>query len=105
MTLDCQQMILSKPRLLRRAQLNGISKGGEQPLWSRAGFKPRSRIYLIGPPFLSQEAADEPFGISNSKSQTANLKFAIWDFRFRASLGQGPSAAAGRLVLLERELI
>jgi len=56
-------------------------------------------------PFLSLEAADEPFGISNSKSQTANLKFAIWDFRFRASLGQGPSAAAGRLVLLERELI
>jgi len=40
-------MILSKPRLLRRAQLNGVSKGGEHPLWSRAGFKPRSRIKLI----------------------------------------------------------
>jgi len=32
---------------LRRAQLNGVSKGGEHPLWSRAGFKPRSRIHLI----------------------------------------------------------
>ena len=51
MTLDCQQMILSKPRLLRRAQLNGVSKGGEHPLWSRAGFKPRSRIQLISPDF------------------------------------------------------
>ena len=40
-------MILSKPRLLRRAQLNGVTKGGEHPLWSRAGSKPRSRINLI----------------------------------------------------------
>jgi hypothetical protein len=31
------------PRCLRRAQLNGVSKGGEHPLWSRAGFIPRSR--------------------------------------------------------------
>jgi len=36
-----------QPRLLRRAQLNGVSKGGEHPLWSRAGFKPRSRFKLI----------------------------------------------------------
>jgi len=40
-------MILSKPRLMRRAHLNGVSKGGEHPFWSRAGFKPRSRINLI----------------------------------------------------------
>ena len=39
-------LILSKPRLLRRAQLNGVSKGGEHPLWSRAGFKPRSRCQI-----------------------------------------------------------
>ena len=26
--------------------LNGVSKGGEHPLWSRAGFKPRSRFLL-----------------------------------------------------------
>ena len=37
--------ILSKPRRWRRAQ--GVAKGGEHPLWSRAGFKPRSRIQLI----------------------------------------------------------
>ena len=42
-----KHLIPSKPRLLRRAQLNGVSKGGEHPLWSRAGFKPRSRIHLI----------------------------------------------------------
>ena len=40
-------VILTIPRLLRRAPLNGVSKGGEHPLWSRAGFKPRSRIQLI----------------------------------------------------------
>ena len=39
--------IPSKPRLIGRAQLNGVSKGGEHPVWSRAGFKPRSRIQLI----------------------------------------------------------
>jgi hypothetical protein len=55
--------------------------------------------HKIGPPLLSLEAADEPFGISNSKSQTGKLKFATWDFGFRASLGQGLSAAAGRLDL------
>jgi len=37
-------LVLSQPRLLERAQLNGLFKGGEPPLWSRAGFKPRSRI-------------------------------------------------------------
>jgi hypothetical protein len=31
------------PRCLRRAQLNGVSKGGEHPLWSRAGLIPRAR--------------------------------------------------------------
>jgi len=59
-TIQLLFLILSKPRLLwfdcphhpealegRRAQLNGVSKGGEHPLWSRAGFKPRSRIQLI----------------------------------------------------------
>jgi len=39
-------MMLGKSRLLRREQLDGVSKGGEHPLWSRAGFKPRSRIKL-----------------------------------------------------------
>jgi len=47
--MDSNALILSKPRLLRRAQLNGVSKGGEHPLWSRAGFEPRSRIHLIWP--------------------------------------------------------
>jgi hypothetical protein len=32
----------------------------------------------------SLKAADKPFGISNSKSQIANLKFEIWHLRFRA---------------------
>jgi len=41
------KLILIKLRLLRRKQLNGVSKGGEHPLWSRAGFNPRSRIQLI----------------------------------------------------------
>ena len=40
-------LILSKSRVVRRAQLNGVSKGGEHPLWSRSGFKPRSRSRLI----------------------------------------------------------
>jgi len=40
-------LVLSQPRLLERAQLNGLFKGGEPPLWSRAGFKPRSRIQWI----------------------------------------------------------
>jgi ABC-type antimicrobial peptide transport system permease subunit len=34
---------LNIPRCLRRAQLNGVSKGGEHPLWSRAGLIPRAR--------------------------------------------------------------
>ena len=42
----------------------------------------------------ASEAADKPFGISNSKSQITNLKFEIWDLRFRAKRGWGPSAAA-----------
>ena len=40
-------LMLSKPRLIGRAQLNGVSKGGEHPLWSRVGFKPSSRIQWI----------------------------------------------------------
>ena len=41
-----QQSILTKPRLLR-AQLIGVSKGGEHSLWSPAGFKPRGRTQLV----------------------------------------------------------
>jgi hypothetical protein len=42
--------ILSKPRLLRRGQHHGVSKGGEHSLWSRAGSEPRPRsgfVYLV----------------------------------------------------------
>jgi len=33
-------LILSKPRLLRRAQLNGVSKGGEHPFGRERGSNP-----------------------------------------------------------------
>ena len=35
------------PRLLRREQLNGVSKGGEHPLWLRAGSIPRLRSGFV----------------------------------------------------------
>ena len=41
-----QQLILTKPRLLR-AQFNGVSKGGEHSLCSAVGFKPRGRTQLV----------------------------------------------------------
>ncbi len=74
-------MILCKRRLLRRAQLKGVSKGGEHPLWSRTGFKPCSRIQLtshrpypevgagsIGAVPISRRC----FRMYNSRLQTSN---------------------------------
>ncbi|OGQ75733.1 MAG: hypothetical protein A3G40_14475 [Deltaproteobacteria bacterium RIFCSPLOWO2_12_FULL_57_22] len=36
----------------------------------------------------ASEDADMPFGISNGKFQISNLRYEIWDLRFRAKRGQ-----------------